>query len=77
MVRFAGNAQVRRLRGATPADEISGSVITYDSGNEPFSVQGAASAAGGASAPNAAGTGRVRVVITPKPQDAPASEPRR
>ena len=81
VVRFAGNAQVRRLRGATPADEISGSVITYDSGNETFSVQGAAGAAG-ASAPasNGAGTGRVRVVITPKPPDAaapPASEPRR
>ena len=29
---------------ATPADEISGSVITYDNGNETFSVQGAAAA---------------------------------
>ena len=78
VVRFAGNAQVRRLRGSTPADEISGSVITYDNGNETFSVQGAA-AAGAASAPGAAGNGRVRVVITPKPEGAaaPAVEPRR
>lgn len=77
VVRFVGNAQVRRLRGSTPADEISGSLITYDSGNETFSVQGAASAAAGASAP--AGSGRVRVVITPRPETAaePASEPRR
>lgn len=77
VVRFVGNAQVRRLRGSTPADEISGSLITYDSGNETFSVQGAASAAAGASAP--AGSGRVRVVITPRPEPAaePASEPRR
>jgi lipopolysaccharide export system protein LptA len=69
VVRFSGSAQVRRLRGSTPADEISGSVITYDSGNETFSVQGAASAPGAAS-----GSGRVRVVITPKP-DGPAAAP--
>jgi lipopolysaccharide export system protein LptA len=76
VVRFVGAAQVRRLRGATPADEISGSVITYDSGNETFSVQGGAGS-GAASAPG--GTGRVRVVITPKPDaaSAPAAEPGR
>ena len=78
LVRFAGNAQVRRLRGTTPADEISGSVITYDNGNETFSVQGAA-ASGAASAPGGTGNGRVRVVITPRPEPtgAPAPEPRR
>jgi lipopolysaccharide export system protein LptA len=75
VVRFAGNAQVRRLRGATVADEISGSVISYDNGNETFSVQG--TAAGGASAASAAGGGRVRVTLTPRPEAAslPASEP--
>jgi len=74
VVRFAGNAQVRRLRGGTPADEISGNLITYDNGNETFSVQGGASApaAGGASAPS---SGRVRVVITPRPEAA-ASAPK-
>jgi len=73
IVRFSGNAMVRRLRGATPADEVTGSVITYDNGNEVFSVQGAGSA------PGAVGNGRVRVVITPKPEAAaaPALEPRR
>ncbi len=82
VVRFVGNAQVRRLRGATPADEISGSAITYDNGNETFSVQGAASTAGAGSAAGASG-GRVRVVITPRPEPAvappatAASEPRR
>lgn len=72
VVRFLGNAQVRRLRGATPADEITGNLITYDNGNETFSVQGAPAPAGnGASAP---GGGRVRVVITPKPETvAPAA----
>jgi lipopolysaccharide export system protein LptA len=78
VVRFSGNAQVRRLRGTTLADEISGSLITYDSGNEIFSVQGAASS--GAASPSAGGSsGRVRVVITPKPEpaSAPAVEPPR
>ena len=80
VVRFSGNAQVRRLRGAVPADVISGSVITYDSGNETFSVQGgAAGSADAASAPGGAGSGRVRVVITPKPEPGSTapSEPRR
>lgn len=73
LVRFSGNAQVRRLRGTAPADEVSGAVITYDNGAETFSVQGApAAAAAGASAP---GSSRVRVVITPKP-DAAASSPK-
>lgn len=76
VVKFSGSAQVRRLRGDTPADEITGSVITYDNGNETFSVQGApalsTAAAGSASAPAA---GRVRVVITPRP-DAAASAPK-
>jgi lipopolysaccharide export system protein LptA len=71
VVRFAGNAQVRRLRGDTPADEVSGGLITYDSGNETFSVQGSAGGAGSG--------GRVRVVITPRPDaaSAAAAEPRR
>jgi lipopolysaccharide export system protein LptA len=79
VVRFTGNAQVRRLRGATVADEISGSVISYDNGNETFSVQGAAAAAGAASDAAVAGSGRVRVTLTPRPEAAslPASEPKR
>jgi lipopolysaccharide export system protein LptA len=66
VVSFAGNAQVRRMRGGTPADEVSGAVITYDNGNETFSVQGAASA------PGAPGNGRVRVVLTPRADAASA-----
>ena len=70
VVRLMGNAQLRRLRGGLPADEASGSVITYDSGNETFSVQG------GSSVP---GSDRVRMILTPKPEpaSAPAAEPRR
>jgi lipopolysaccharide export system protein LptA len=76
VVRFAGNALVRRLRGTSVADEISGSLISFDNGNETFSVQGAA--AGSASAADAAGSGRVRVTLTPRPDapSQPASEPR-
>ena len=64
MVRFVDNASVRRLRGGTPADEITGSVITYDNGAETFSVQG------GATSGNPSGSGRVRVVLTPRPEPA-------
>ena len=76
VVRFAGNATVRRLRGGTAADEISGGVITYDNGSETFSVQGAPNAAAGA-APGS-GNGRVKVTIIPPPEkpDAAASAPK-
>ena len=75
VVRFTGLAQVRRLRGTVLADEINGNVITYDNGNETFSVQGAPAAVGSASAAG----GRVRVVLAPRaePASTPASEPRR
>jgi len=72
VVRFVGAAQVRRLRASALADEVSGNVITYDNGNETFSVQGTAGQPGAASAPNA---GRVRVVLTPPPESG-ASAPK-
>jgi lipopolysaccharide export system protein LptA len=76
VVRFAGNAQVRRLRGGVPADEITGAVITYDNGNETFSVQGTPTAAAGAA--SAAANGRIRVVLAPRvdKSDAAASAPK-
>jgi lipopolysaccharide export system protein LptA len=60
VVRFTGDAQVRRLRGGTPADEVTGGVITYDNGNETFTVQGAP---------------RSKIVLTPK-AEAAASAPK-
>jgi lipopolysaccharide export system protein LptA len=72
VVRFVGAAQVRRLRASALADEVSGNVITYDNGNETFSVQGTAGQPGAASAPNA---GRIRVVLTPPPESG-ASAPK-
>lgn len=73
VVRFAGNAQVRRLRSGAPADEITGALITYDSGNETFSVQGAPAPVAGAA--SGTGNGRIRVTLAPRPDkpDAAAS----
>ena len=63
-LRFDGLAQVRRLQGAAVADEISGSVIVWDSLAETFNVRG-----GAATAANPGG--RVRAVIAPRaPADA-------
>jgi lipopolysaccharide export system protein LptA len=58
-VRFVNAATVRRLRGTAVADEITGSVVSYDASTEVFSVSGGA--------PNASGSGgRVRAVLTPR-----------
>lgn len=72
LLRLVGNAQVRRLRGTTVADEITGNLITYNNQAEVFNVAG----------DNAPGS-RVRAVLTPPPpspaqaaSDAPAGTPR-
>jgi lipopolysaccharide export system protein LptA len=64
VIRFVGNAQVRRLRGSNIADEVSGASISYDNTAEVFTVVGATP-----KNPD----GRVRAVIMPR--DAPASAP--
>lgn len=70
-VKFIKRAQMRRLRGATLADEVTGDTIHYEGANDVFSVDGGAARAG-------AGRGRVRALLTPKPSDnaaAPATVP--
>jgi lipopolysaccharide export system protein LptA len=68
VIRFVTNASVRRLRGSETSDEISGNLVTYDSGTEVFNVTGGAS-------PTAANPGgRVRAVLTPKEGSAAAAE---
>lgn len=67
-VRFVGNAAVRRLRGATLADEITGNLVTYDGTTEVFRVSGGATPS--ASNPG----GRVRAVLTPRPGSEAAKE---
>jgi lipopolysaccharide export system protein LptA len=66
-VRFVNAAVVRRLRGTAVADEITGSVVSYDASTEVFSVSGGPL--------NANGTGgRVRAVLTPREGTAAAAE---
>lgn len=68
MVRFVKNAQLRQLRGAVPASEISGNLITYDATTEKMTVSGGA-------APTAANPGgRVSAVLTPREGSEAAAE---
>lgn len=60
VLRFIGNASVRRLRGGSAADEISGQLITYDNRAEQFNVDGGGNG------------GRVRAVLIPSAEP-PAS----
>ena len=73
-VKFLRRAQLRRYRGATLNDEITGSTILFDNTTEVFSVDGGtAQGTPGAPAP------RVRAMLMPKPEDtgpaAAASKP--
>lgn len=67
-LRFVGNAVVKRLRGASAGDEISGSLIVWDNTAELFTVQG-----GSATPDNP--SGRVRAILTPRDASAAASAP--
>ena len=65
-LRFVGNAAVRRLRAGAVADEITGSLITWDNTNELFNVTG------GAASPSNP-SGRVRAVFAPRDEAAPSA----
>lgn len=65
-VRFIKRAVLRRLRGATLADEVTGEVIQYDNTTDVFTVDGGTPRATG-------GRGRVRAMLTPKPDPAGAN----
>lgn len=67
-VKFTGGAVLRRYKGAQLNDETVGSVITYNSGNDTFSVDGGP---GNRTASNP--SGRVRAMLTPvaRPDAAP------
>lgn len=72
-VKFIRKAQLRRLRGATLADEITGGVIVYENLTDMFTVDGSANKA----APGVAGApgGRVRAMLTPKPETTGVAAP--
>lgn len=69
-VKFVGHAVLRRLRGATLADEITGGTIVYENLTDIFRVDGNAVKGG---VPTQGG--RVRAMLAPKPE-APASAPK-
>ena len=62
-VKFAGQAVMRRYRGATLADETAGNVITYQNATDTFAVDG-----GVANRSVANPSGRVRAMLTPTPK---------
>ncbi len=74
VVKFTGKAQLRRLRGAQLADEISGAVIVYENLTDKFSVDGSSSAAASPGVTPAPG-GRVRAMLTPKQEAAVPATP--
>jgi lipopolysaccharide export system protein LptA len=65
-LRFIGAAQVRRVRGTVPSEDIQGALIVWDNAAELFSVQG------GAATPSNPG-GRVRAVLSPRAAEPAAS----
>lgn len=65
-VKFTKKAQLRRYKGATLNDEMTGGVIFYDNTTDVFTIDGSV-ASGAPGLP----TGRVRAMLTPKPE-APA-----
>lgn len=67
-VKFVKQAQLRRYRGATLADEMTGGVILYNNITDVFTIDGAPARAG-AVAPG----GRIRAMLSPKPQPSPSS----
>ncbi|MBI2768212.1 MAG: lipopolysaccharide transport periplasmic protein LptA [Burkholderiales bacterium] len=69
-VKFIKRAELRRYRGATVADEMTGSLITYDNTSDVFTVDGGTASP----APGVPG-GRVRAVLSPKPAAAQPGAP--
>jgi lipopolysaccharide export system protein LptA len=70
-VRFIDQAQVRVLRGGTPADQVTGQTIVYNHARDVFEVQGGGAAGAAATA---AGGGRVKGVVTPRKAASPAAD---
>lgn len=72
-VRLHERAALRRLDGERVTDEVYGSLITYDSRTEFFTVDGGGQPAATANNPQ----GRVRVVIQPRQAEPAAPAPTR
>ena len=81
-VKFMRDAELRRYRGASLGDEVSGALIVYQNTTDVFTVDGAPSNITGraaASAENGRANGRVRAVLIPQstlsPQTTPPAAP--
>jgi len=74
LVRFTGNAVVRRLRGTTLSDESQGNVIVFNNRTETFTVDSRPGRQPGVTNTPENG-GRVRAMLAPREQAAPAPGP--
>jgi lipopolysaccharide export system protein LptA len=68
-VHFTGRAVMRRLKGVTLTDEVTGQTIIYDNKTSVFQVVGT-------SGSTSATKGRVRGVITPRASAEPSAQPK-
>jgi lipopolysaccharide export system protein LptA len=73
VVKFIKKGQMRRYRGTVLADEVTGSLIVYENLTDKFSVDGGPSK-GVTGTPNAP-AGRVRAMLTPKPEGPAVASP--
>ncbi len=75
-VKFSKAAQLRRYNGVVLNDEFNAGVIVYNNSTDVFTLDGApgAGAAGSVGQPGAP-AGRVRAMLTPKSDAAPAPAP--
>lgn len=71
-VKFIGQAVLRRYKGAQINDQTSGSVIVYDNRTDIFTVDGTP---GSAQRTPDNPSGRVRAMLTPKPNPAALGTP--
>lgn len=72
VVRFVGQAQLRRLQGSRVNDEFNGALIVYNQRTDMFTLDGAPADPKAGAAPD--NGSRVRAMLTPRAQ-APASAP--
>ena len=74
-VRFINRAELRRYRGSTLNDEITGAVIVYNNLTDVFTVDGQRTRGTNASGDAPAGGTRVRAVLAPKDPKPGAAAP--
>jgi lipopolysaccharide export system protein LptA len=75
-VKFISKAQLRRYRGATMSDEFNAGLIVYNNVTDVFTLDGApATGKNSSTGQPGAPAGRVKAMLTPKPDNAPAKAP--